>query len=561
MIFRPSLLTLLLVLAHSFLPAASQNADPDSQKPGEALYMKYCAQCHGESGDGEGVATPYVKPRPRDFTQGKYKIRTTPTGALPTDQDLKDVIRKGMPYTAMPGWPEFSDRQLTNLVAFIKSYYPGFSQVENGVDPIEIPTPPSFSPESAEKGKEIYANLGCARCHGTEGRGDGTSAPTLVDFKGYHIRAADLTQPWTFRGGSSRRDIYRTLMTGINGAPMPSFSDEGALPAENRWALVDYLYSLSDSEDPEYATLAIASPINEEIDLSRGSVLFENARRARFPIVGQIMEPGRNFYPAVTSIEVRSIYNASELAILLEWNDMSAETTGENGPHLKTYLFDPEEERSLQRIAPPEEDAGEDFWGQETGGSDGDPFAENPEPAASAPQSEFSDAVAVQFPTESTSGIRKPYFLFGDPDHPVDLWFVDLADQSSTLYRARGSQSIEPAEGEPVEVAASYRNGRWSVLMKRRRSVPTGPSFHPGEFTPVAFSVWDGFNRERGNTRGLTNWFSLYLEPGDKPSPLGPMTQYAVTILAVELLVIFWVRRRKSQAARQSTPNPQEASL
>ena len=43
-------------------------------------------------------------PRPRDFTSGKFKIRTTPSGALPTDDDLRHIIREGMPYTSMPAW-------------------------------------------------------------------------------------------------------------------------------------------------------------------------------------------------------------------------------------------------------------------------------------------------------------------------------------------------------------------------------------------------------------------------------------------------------------------------
>ena len=72
---------------------------------GKQLYDKYCAQCHGVNGDGKGHATPRVKPLPRDFTSGKYKFRTTPSGALPTDADLTKVIKDGLPYTSMPDWP------------------------------------------------------------------------------------------------------------------------------------------------------------------------------------------------------------------------------------------------------------------------------------------------------------------------------------------------------------------------------------------------------------------------------------------------------------------------
>ena len=67
---------------------------------------------------------------------------------------------------------------------------------------------------------------------------------------------------------------------------------------------------------------------------------------------------------------------------------------------------------------------------------------------------------------------------------------------------------------------------------------------------PVAFSVWDGFSRERGNKRGLTAWYSLYVEPEVVPSAVGPMVQTALLILAIELAVIGWVRWRYGSRAR-----------
>jgi hypothetical protein len=61
---------------------------------------------------------------------------------------------------------------------------------------------------------------------------------------------------------------------------------------------------------------------------------------------------------------------------------------------------------------------------------------------------------------------------------------------------------------------------------------------------PIAFSVWDGFSRDRGNRRGLTVWQSVYLEPEVVPSAIGPMIRTALVILAIELIVIGWVRWR-----------------
>ena len=67
---------------------------------------------------------------------------------------------------------------------------------------------------------------------------------------------------------------------------------------------------------------------------------------------------------------------------------------------------------------------------------------------------------------------------------------------------------------------------------------------------PIAFSVWDGFSRERGSRRGLTVWESVYVEPEVVPSAFGPMVRTALVILAIELVIIGWVRRRQGSRAR-----------
>jgi hypothetical protein len=67
---------------------------------------------------------------------------------------------------------------------------------------------------------------------------------------------------------------------------------------------------------------------------------------------------------------------------------------------------------------------------------------------------------------------------------------------------------------------------------------------------PVAFSVWDGFSRERGNRRGLSVWYSIYLGPEAVPSVVGPMIRTALFFLVIELVVIGLVRWRYGARAR-----------
>ena len=48
-------------------------------------YRRYCVGCHGELGDGEGENAQWLEPKPRNFTLGIFKCRSTTTGTLPLD--------------------------------------------------------------------------------------------------------------------------------------------------------------------------------------------------------------------------------------------------------------------------------------------------------------------------------------------------------------------------------------------------------------------------------------------------------------------------------------------
>jgi mono/diheme cytochrome c family protein len=453
-----------------------------------------------------------------------------------------------MPYTSMPAWPTLSDQEVSDLAYFITTFSSDFSNAENVPQPVPLPSAPGVSNESIDLGKKLYVDSGCVKCHGTLGRGDGPSASTLVDDWALQIRPADLTQSWTFRGGASREDIFRTMSTGFNGTPMPGFLD--ALTPEQRWAITDFIVSLSGTNGPGYTNLVVARHVEDPIDLARGAASFASVPAARFPIVGQIMEPGRAFHPPTTSVTVQAIYDAESIALLVRWNDMSAQKTGKNGPSLPVP---PEEEELAPGGAAPA--AGASPFGEaEVAPGVAQPPAQNPFAEQEAPAdqpSEFSDAVSIQIPSQVPTGARKPYFIFGDAQNAVDLWFFDLAGPTPLQLTGRGSADLAPNDTGDLTGVASYDQGEWAVIFKRPLRATSGAPFSSGQFLPIAFSVWDGLSRERGNRRGLTIWYSVYVEPEVVPSAVGPMVKTALLILAIELAVIGFVRRRYRSRASE----------
>ena len=83
--------------------------------------------------------------------------------------------------------------------------------------------------------------------------------------------------------------------------------------------------------------------MQDAIDLTKGAASFASAPVARFPIVGQIMEPGRAFHPPATSVIVQAIYDDDSIALLVRWHDMSAEKSGKNGLTLPVPTEEEEE--------------------------------------------------------------------------------------------------------------------------------------------------------------------------------------------------------------------------
>ncbi len=211
---------------------------PAASAHGKALYMRECAQCHGDQGAGDGPGAQIVNPLPRNFELGVFKFRSTPSGQPPTDADLLKTIPNGIPGTAMPSFAELPEAERRALVALVKD----FAGIKAPGKAVTVPREPKVTAALLAQGRRVYDRLQCVECHGAAGRADGESSLTLKDDAKERIWAADLALG-LFKGGGAPRELYLRIVTGIDGSPMPSYESK-ATPDEI-WALVHYVRSLS----------------------------------------------------------------------------------------------------------------------------------------------------------------------------------------------------------------------------------------------------------------------------------------------------------------------------
>jgi mono/diheme cytochrome c family protein len=217
---------------------------------GKKDYRRFCVGCHGPAGDGMGENAQWIEPKPRDFTTAVFKCRSTPTGTLPTDEDLYHSIERGFASTNMPSWLPLTGQARADLVAYIKTFSPRWSQGHGTA--ISIPPETPATVESMLRGRALFQKVECWKCHGPAGHGDGPAASALIDSKDNRIMPHNFSDGSRFKCGQTNEDLYRVFMTGVDGTPMPSFADN--LKPGEAWDLVHFLRTLQPLKTPEAAT-------------------------------------------------------------------------------------------------------------------------------------------------------------------------------------------------------------------------------------------------------------------------------------------------------------------
>jgi cytochrome c oxidase cbb3-type subunit 3 len=154
---------LLLLLSAWPLLAQDHGVTPEMIQRGGQLFQFSCANCHGPDGDSvSGV----------NLASGRFRKART-------DQDLVDIVRKGIPGTPMPPG-NYSEDQAGAIVAYLHSMAnaPRSSLV-------------AASPGDPARGRTIFETKGnCSNCHRLQGTGS-FLGPDLSEI-GATRRRADL---------------------------------------------------------------------------------------------------------------------------------------------------------------------------------------------------------------------------------------------------------------------------------------------------------------------------------------------------------------------------------
>jgi hypothetical protein len=246
--------------------------------------------------------------------------------------------------------------------------------------------------------------------------------------------------------------------------------------------------------------------VSELLPTNPDDPLWEQADPTSYYLTGQVIVGPRWQTPSVDAVTVRALYNSADLALLVEWNDPFEDPKSggvELLPEAGTYV-------------------------------DLESFPEDTEP--------FADGLAVQISAQLAEGVAKPYFAWGQPGNPVNLWVWRAGDPIQEFTGT--GLTAEPAAQASSDVAAtaSWSDGRYRLIVSRPLATgdPEDATIQPGQFIPIAFQAWDGSKGEAGTRLSLSSWNNLVLEQPTPPTAYLYAGLAAVVVGAGE----WWLYRR-----------------
>ncbi len=244
-------------------------------KRGREQYSMYCAGCHGENGDGQGPASRFLDPKPRDFRKGRVKFAAVAANTLPRDEDLINTMNHGLHGTSMPAWNLISGEDKLAIVAYVKTFSDVWQKEAPGVPVVIKPDPWRKKPveKAIAEGERVYHGIAaCMSCHPAY-----ADKPTIAGhMKEYDIPAGDFREnmyasvekesdwgapikPPDFlvdrtKIADTKEELVKVIAAGVGGTAMPSWGE--TLTDKQLWGLAYYVEWLVEQRNtPEGAAL------------------------------------------------------------------------------------------------------------------------------------------------------------------------------------------------------------------------------------------------------------------------------------------------------------------
>ena len=477
---------------HSPSPSHAHSGS-DNKSLGVTVYKHMCIFCHGEDGNGGGKATAYLYPWPRDFRKGVFKHRSTPTGSLPLDKDIYQTIMRGVPGTSMPAWGNaLTEDETWSVVQYIKTFSTRFGK-ELPKDPVAVTPAPPSTLERVKRGEDLYAELRCSRCHGTDLKGDGSLADQLYDIWDHRAFVYDLTNPNTFKFGFEKEDIFLTLTTGLDGSPMKAYNH---LSNQERWDLTLFIKSKIQTEKLQkagYETDLKTKVIDEEIDLDPDNPIWNDV-----PVHEVHMIPLSARANPVNRIKFQSVVSDEGIAFRLEWDDPLADRTASRHQDFKDAIA---MEFALGDVLLHKFGHNEPFFGMGNRGK-----VVNIWQWRADWQTEIETKEKLEY---ATMGMDMDTMIFGGEVNPVDSLnpFRDVPVEELNA-EGFGTLTPQPQTKQNVLGKGVWKEGKWQVVFYRALESLNkwDIKFQSKQPILIAFAVWDGAHQDRNGRKVVSMW-------------------------------------------------------
>jgi DMSO reductase family type II enzyme heme b subunit len=482
-----------------------------------------------------------MNPRPRNFLAGKFKLATT-ENQIPSDADLLNTLRRGMPGSAMPPWGHLPEADLNSLVAFIRSLHRegARASVEAGVEagnfaqeeapaivdqrtvpgePLYIPSEPGFDSTRWFRGRTIYLQA-CASCHGVTG--EPVAEAVKTDDEGFPTPPRSFVSG-IYKGGMEGHQVYARVIKGMRGTPMPGF--EGTYSDDEMWDLIHYVQSLAKEGAQERAQLRQESIVAARIETLPAGPSDSEWDHARPVYVG--LTPLWWTEERIEGLIVQALHDENELAMRFTWLDPSV-----NDLPVQTEAFRDAVavQFSLTSDPPfymgdPGKHGGVNMWMWK---------ADRERNAAQGYQdvdAAYPDRAVDMYPEQNYTTVDKPIgeeWPHGDlKDHRkqfITAWgagnLVANPDAETTVEsltaRGPGTLSGLPFELQRVKGEAVYERGVWKVQVGRTLTVSGDNGaerpFRSGDYIPVSFAIFDGNARDRDGKKNISIWQRLVIQ-------------------------------------------------